>query len=233
VTAGVGVLLIATLIVSASRPTGDPSVACADGTLKVVGSSAFSPIVNTIAGEYLRACGRADVTVEATGSIGGMRQLAALDPAQRGTLAALSDGQTSETNPELVEQAVAVIVYAVVVNDSAGLDRLTLDQVKGIYAGRYRDWNELRPGPSLPIRIVSRGQESGSRHTFEKTTLGTPEGPLSSDSCETRDRGVQTRPSGVSGGARRRSSTRSSRPRARSATWTCRRPTPPRRTSSR
>lgn len=61
--------------------------------------------------------------------------------------------------------------------------------MKDIYTGRYRDWAELRDGPSLPIRIVGRGQESGSRRTFEQTVLGaTSEGALTSDSCETTDR---------------------------------------------
>ncbi|PRX50305.1 ABC-type phosphate transport system substrate-binding protein [Prauserella shujinwangii] len=193
VTATFGVLLtgalLATVLTSASRQVTDPTLQCADGTLRIVGSSAFTPAVSDIAGEYSRVCG-ADVTTEATGSIDGVRLLANLDQAERGTLAALSDGRAGEPGRQLVAQAVAVIVYTVVVNDSVGVDRLTLEQVRGIHSGRYRDWNQIRRGPSLPIRIVGRGQESGSRRTFERTVLDGPEGGLSSDSCERRDRGA-------------------------------------------
>lgn len=190
VTAGIGVLLagvvVAVNLVPGAAVTADPAVECATGELAVVGSSSFTPIMTPIAEEYMAACDGATITVTGTGSIDGVREVAAAEPARRGSIAALSDGVVGEATPDLRAEPVAVIVYTMVVNESIGLDRLTADQVRGIYSGRYRDWDELRPGPSLPIRIVSRGQESGSRRTFEETVLGgTSEGALTSDSCET------------------------------------------------
>ncbi|MEU6647168.1 substrate-binding domain-containing protein [Saccharomonospora sp. NPDC046836] len=192
ITATFGVLLtgvlIATLIANVWRPTAEPAASCAPGTLRIVGSSAFSPIVDSIAAEYRRACPGSTITTQATGSIDGVRMLAAASPDERGSLAALSDGRASGAPAELVTQPVAVILYSVVVNDSAGIDELTLDQLRGIYSGRYQDWNQLRAGPSLPIRIIGRGQESGTRRLFEQAVLAGPEGALSSDSCDVRDR---------------------------------------------
>ncbi|PXY31026.1 PstS family phosphate ABC transporter substrate-binding protein [Prauserella muralis] len=191
-TATVGTLLagvlLATLLANTSRPAADPALACGAGEVRVVGSSAFSPIMGNIADAYSRACGEAQVDTEPTGSIAGVRALRLADQDERDELAALSDGRAGDAGG-LVARPLAVIVYASVVNDSAGVDELTLAQLRGIYTGRYRDWNELRRGPSLPIRIVGRGQESGSRRTFEQTVLGASEGALSSDSCERRDRG--------------------------------------------
>ncbi|RBM10204.1 phosphate-binding protein [Prauserella sp. PE36] len=194
VTATLGMLLtgalIATLIAGASRSETEPGLACADGALRIVGSSAFSPIAANIAQGYTHACGAAEVSAVATGSINGVRMLAAADEDESEELAALSDGETGVATDELVPHAVAVIVYTVVVNDSVGVETLTREQLAGIYSGRYRDWNEVRAGPSLPIRIVGRGQESGSRQTFERTVLGASEGGLTSDSCERADRGA-------------------------------------------
>ncbi|MBK1785331.1 PstS family phosphate ABC transporter substrate-binding protein [Prauserella cavernicola] len=193
VTATLGVLLtgalIVTLIADGTRTEAEGGVACADGPLRIVGSSAFAPIAENIAEEYTRSCGGAEVSTVPTGSLDGVRMLAGDDS---GELAALSDGETGEATDELVPNPLAVIVYSVVVNDSVGVERLTAEQLAGIHSGRYRDWSEVRPGPSLPIRIVGRGQESGSRQTFERTVLGAPEGALTSDSCERADRGTSS-----------------------------------------
>jgi ABC-type phosphate transport system substrate-binding protein len=193
VTAALGVLVAGVLVAANvfinARTVAGPAVECASGELAVVGSSAFAPSMSSIAKEYTRSCGDAAITVTPTGSINGVREVAGVEPAQRHTKAALSDGKVGEATAELVPQPIAVIVYTMVVNNSVGLDRLTDNQIRAIYAGRYRNWNELRPGPSLPIRIVGRGGESGSRKTFEQTMLGgLPEGALTSDSCETANR---------------------------------------------
>lgn len=193
VTAGVGVLLAGALVAANLLPeaakAADPAVECVRGEVDVVGSSAFAPVMTTVAGRYSRACDGATVRVTATGSIAGVRQLAGVAPARRATMAAMSDGKVGEATGELVAQPIAVVVYTLVANESVDVAGLTVEQVRDIYAGRYRDWAQLRPGPSLPIRIVGRGQESGSRRTFEQTVLGTrSEGDLTSDSCESADR---------------------------------------------
>ncbi|MGC7097117.1 PstS family phosphate ABC transporter substrate-binding protein [Amycolatopsis lurida] len=191
ITVAVGVLLtgalLATLLTAGSRP--DLAEQCAEGSLGVEGSSAFEPIMRSIAAEYTAGCSDAAVATRATGSNDGIRALNALPPERQHELAVLSDGIAGEAGPELVSQKVAVVVYGVVVNASAGVDGLTADQLRGIYEGRWRDWKDVRGGESLPIRIVGRGQESGSRQVFEGKVLGgdsgrISEGVLSSDSCE-------------------------------------------------
>jgi len=193
VTAGVGVLLAGVLVAANLIPeaaiTADPTVECVRGDLDIVGSSAFAPAMTTIARRYDDACDGTNVRATATGSIAGVRHLAGVESARRGTVAALSDGKIGEATQDLVAQPVAVVVYTLATNASVDVTDLTVEEVRGIYSGRYRDWAQLRPGPSLPIRIVGRGQESGSRRTFERTVLGaTSEGDLTSDSCETTDR---------------------------------------------
>ncbi|NKQ56608.1 phosphate-binding protein [Amycolatopsis sp. K13G38] len=182
--------LVLSMVVAPAAPA-DAALECGSGALRIVGSSAFMPIMDQVRAGYTSRCRDATISTEAMGSIDGVRELN--KPGLRGdSLAALSDGQpTSEPTAGLVPQPVAVVVYGVIVNNSAGVDRLTLRQLQDIYAGRYRDWNELRPGPSVPIDIVGRGQESGSRQIFESQVLHGSEGELSSNSCARQDRPVQ------------------------------------------
>ncbi|GAA3571814.1 substrate-binding domain-containing protein [Amycolatopsis ultiminotia] len=186
VTVAIGVLLtgalISTLIVAASQSSAS---GCGSGSVAVHGSSAFVPILGNIAQEYHGQCPDAGITTQATGSVSAVRELGPLAPEAKDGLAVLSDGKASAAGPDLVAQPVAVLMYSLVVNGATGVDRLTTDQVRGIFSGRYRDWAQLRPGPSLPIRIVGRGQESGTRSTFEHKVLDAAEPALSSDDCRT------------------------------------------------
>lgn len=50
------------------------------------------------------------------------------------------------------------------------------------------NWSQIG-GPNLPVRIVGRDADSGSRSTYERYVLGTGEAQLSSTSCEEADRG--------------------------------------------
>ncbi|GAB3369083.1 substrate-binding domain-containing protein [Amycolatopsis echigonensis] len=186
VTVAIGVLLsgvlLSTLIVAASR---GPAPGCGSGTLAVHGSSAFARIMNSVATEYHGQCPGATITTQAVGSVSAVRELGPLPADQKDSLAVLSDGKAPDAGPDLVTQPVAVLVYSLVVNNSVGVDHLSSEQVRGIFSGKYTNWAQLRDGPSVPIRVVGRGQESGTRKTFEEKVLGAAEPGLSSDDCRT------------------------------------------------
>ncbi len=195
VTAGLAALLIGILLLYALIPVpqlppvlAGPSGACAPGELKIVGSTVFMPVVSAVAAEYSRVCGGVRISTEATGSIEGVRQVARLDPNHARGLAALSDARQDGIDSGLHAEQVAIVLYHVVVHPSVGLDAITSEQLRGIYEGTYQDWSQLRGGASLPIRIVGRGQDSGTRELFEKRVLGATEGSLSSNDCLTKDR---------------------------------------------
>lgn len=174
VTGALAAVLTVVLVLSLSfaPATSDPAIGCGSGELRIEGSSVFMPTMKVLADEYTKACPSARITAQPTGSIDGVRAVAALDPAQSASLVALSDGKYNDQGGLHSEQ-VAVVVYYVVVNGSVGMDTLTTEQVRGIYSGRYQDWSQLRGGEPLPIRIVGRGQESGTRELFERRVLGT------------------------------------------------------------
>ncbi|WP_158843149.1 PstS family phosphate ABC transporter substrate-binding protein [Saccharothrix deserti] len=183
-TGGLAALLAAVLVLVLAWPpnSNDATVACASGTLRVEGSSVFMPTMATIADQYERACPDATITTSATGSIQGVREVAG---GAEG-LVALSDGKQEAQG--VFAQQLAIVVYHVVVHSSVGLDTITVEQLRGIYAGVYTDWSQLRGGSPLPIRIVGRGGESGTRELFEQRVLGTSESALSSNDCRVKDR---------------------------------------------
>ncbi|CCH34278.1 substrate-binding domain-containing protein [Actinosynnema sp. NPDC047251] len=190
-TGGLAALLAGVLVLTlAWTPEAqDPTVSCGTGSLRVEGSSVFMPTMSRIAEQYAKACPQARVETEATGSLAGVRAVAAAEPGK--ALIALSDGK-QETRDVVAQQA-AIVVYQVVVHDSVHLDALTVKQLQGIYSGEYTDWQQLRGGDPLPIRIVGRGSESGTRELFEQRVLGTTEGKLTSNNCRTPDRDPQAK----------------------------------------
>ncbi|MGH8967567.1 MAG: substrate-binding domain-containing protein, partial [Actinomycetes bacterium] len=101
---------------------------------------------------------------------------------------AFSDGTALE-GEGLERDPVAVLTYHVVLNTSVGLDDLSVDQLRDINAGRVTNWSQLG-GPDLPVRIVGRGADSGSRLAYERYVLGTGEAPVSSNGCRDPDRVV-------------------------------------------
>src|SRR5262249_57087990 len=70
-----------------------------------------------------------------------------------------------------------------------GVFKLTAAQLRDIYRGAFTNWSQLG-GPDLPIRIMSRNYQSGTRQVFQqKILLGRPEFPFSSHDCVHKDRG--------------------------------------------
>jgi phosphate transport system substrate-binding protein len=162
--------LLAGLLVSLGTPPGSQ---CTGGSLLLEGSTAFAPAAESIASQYMGSCHAAHITVSGTGSVTGVNTLAddgARDPS---AAIAMSDGPapTGTQYGALSGTPIGVIIFAVVVNSDTQVPRLTAAQVQGIFRGTYTNWAQLG-GPDLPIRIVSRYPDSGSRRTFDQFVLG-------------------------------------------------------------
>lgn len=192
VTTAIGVILVGALvgtvlakaIVGGQRPIVTADVQCTTGTVNIAGSSAFGPIVQTLGQTYLADCPGAHVNVDSSGSLDGVRNVA--EPSAGADDAALSDGKSVDSTTGLRQQMIAVLVYGLVVNKNVGVDRLTTDQVRGIYGGQYTNWQQLG-GADEPIQIVGRSGGSGTRQAFERYVLRASEGVLSSNNCLSKD----------------------------------------------
>ena len=68
-----------------------PTATCADGTLEFAGSTAFAPVINQVAQEYMQACPQARISVLPDGSGNGLKDLE--NPPRDTTVIAMYDGR--------------------------------------------------------------------------------------------------------------------------------------------
>jgi phosphate transport system substrate-binding protein len=170
----------------------DTTVLCSAGDLRIEGSSVFMPTMTTLADEYVKACGHnTRIVKDPNGSIAGVRHVFESDATQSGGLIALSDDQSSD-HKNLYSEPIAIVVYHVVVNSSVGITTLSIEDLRKIHNGTYTDWSQITGDRDrLPIRIIGRGQDSGTRQLFERKVLDTGEGELSSNNCLDKERNPQ------------------------------------------
>jgi phosphate transport system substrate-binding protein len=173
------------------RSSGAGPIDCATGRLSVVGSTAFEPIVREAAESYRRQCPDASFAFDLRGSGEGLQ---ALDAARESGTLAFSDGAKPDGFPALLPRPLAFFLFTLVVNDDAGVQDLTLDQIHRIYRGSVTNWRDLG-GNDEPVRLVSRNPGSGTRAAFQRHVLaGVREPGSNSDDCRDRDPGS---PAGV------------------------------------
>jgi ABC-type phosphate transport system substrate-binding protein len=178
--------LVAFFLVDVLQPPDN----CASGQLRVTGSTAVEPTITELRSAYATECSRADIMINANGSLRGVQDLSDLgqqDATAAGKVIAMSDGPAQDV-PSLSGEAIAVVMFAVTVNRAAGVTGLTTEQLRDIYAGKITNWNHLG-GKNLPIRMVSRvGPDSGSRRVFRQKVLGgAQELGITSDDCRRDD----------------------------------------------
>ncbi|MXM64845.1 solute-binding protein [Streptomyces sp. HUCO-GS316] len=183
----VSVLTLATIVVT--RDDTRPPIGCAKGTLTLTGSTAFAPVLEEVAKKYERDCEGAAVTVDPHGSTAGVRELAGAGAQhKKGSppVVALSDGPKPSGLPKLRENRVALSVFALVVNDEVPTRNLSTQDVRRLYRGEIRNWRQLG-GPNLPVHLVSRDANSGTRQVFQRRVLGRGEIANSSVDCVHKD----------------------------------------------
>ncbi|WP_328425315.1 PstS family phosphate ABC transporter substrate-binding protein [Streptomyces sp. NBC_00443] len=163
---------------------GNP-IECERGGLTVTGSTAFAPVIETLAKDYEGKCQGADITVEARGSELGVVELDALAGRSKDSarsVIAFSDGPSGE-RLGLRGKKIALSAYTLVASEGNAFAAagLSVRQVRELYAGTYTRWGQLmseaerettyRDLADLPIVLVSRGDNSGTRQIFQERVL--------------------------------------------------------------
>jgi phosphate transport system substrate-binding protein len=182
----VALLLLGTIIPSLWRqgcthPKPDLSSGrpfCVSGAIKLGGSTALQSLMSKVAVSYEQRCPEASITVlNSINQVGNQNNT--IDKSEAG-LDGVEDGRidigTSDTfatpdKSDLVDHEIAASVFVVVVNSDVQITNLTTSQIKGIYAGKYKNWKELG-GPDRSITPLSRSSGSGTRFTFDTYILG-------------------------------------------------------------
>jgi len=161
---------------------------CQAGRLTLEGSTAFAPVAEQIGRAYSGACPGAVISVTAISTFNGLNALNNAGSKRAATTQlAMSDGPAPGGYPALAGHPVAVIIFAIVVNKQAGVFNLTTAQLRGMFAGTITNWKQVG-GADLPVRLVGRTSESGTRRAFDTKVLGGRDEPqFSSYDCVSKN----------------------------------------------
>lgn len=141
------------------------------GTVTLAGSTALQPLAEEAATEFMETYGDVSITVQGGGSGTGINQLAsgAVDIGNS-DLPSAEKLEDEALAKKLVDNKVAGIAFALVVNKDVKVDSLTIAQIQDIFSGKVTNWKEVG-GNDEGINIINRPASSGTRATFEKTIM--------------------------------------------------------------
>ncbi len=168
--------------------------AFADSNINIAGSTALLPLVKDAAGVYQQQHADVKISVSGGGSGTGIAQVAAkaIDIGDSDIVAPM--------HPELHDNRVAVIGFAVIVHPGVNVKNLSKKQIQDIFSGKATNWKDVG-GADQKIVVINRPRSSGTRAVFTKTLMGsTPinESGLTEDATGTVVSVVKQTPGAIS-----------------------------------
>ncbi len=169
---------------SAAGSSGGAAATCATGSITASGSTALLPLVQKAADAYKTKCSGALITVSGGGSSAGLANVAS------GT-SDIGDSDVPAKNAKSIDPSaiqdhqVAIVVFAVAVNQGAGVTNLSTAQIQDVFGGKVTNWKSVG-GADVPVSLYLRKPGSGTRLSFDKivmkgkTESGTPAGVVDS-----------------------------------------------------
>lgn len=142
-------------------------------SVTIKGSDTMVHLMSTLAEAFMKKNPEVQVSVTGGGSGTG---IAALLNGTTDVCASSRDMQKKEIedakgkNINPVEKIIAFDGIAIVVNPENPIKDITIEQLKKIYTGAYKNWKELG-GPDQPITILSRESNSGTYVFFQEHVL--------------------------------------------------------------
>jgi phosphate transport system substrate-binding protein len=148
------------------------------GGVIIAGSTSVQPFVEKVAEHFMEENPGITVNVQGGGSTAGVQA----------TINGTCDIGASSRNLKPSEQGLRTILIAldgiaVILHKDNPLEDLTVEQVRGIFTGKIKNWRELG-GLDKEIIPVTREEGSGTRASFEDMIMG---GEAISDACLVQD----------------------------------------------
>jgi len=150
------------------------AVAHAQNKLVLDGSTTVGPIAKAFAESYMRQNPGVNITVSESGSGNGAKALlnGTCDIANLSRdLKDTEKKAMEEKGVKPVSHVVAFDALPVIVHPSNKVKGLTIDQIRGIFTGTIKNWNEVG-GEDRAIVVISRDTNSGTFETFKELVLG-------------------------------------------------------------
>jgi phosphate transport system substrate-binding protein len=143
--------------------------------LVIKGSNTVFPIAQLWIEELKKEHPELNITLEGAGSSTGIAALFNKTTDIANSSRFLKENEIKKMNESGLYFMPIVIAYdgiAIVVNKELGIDNITLEQLKAIYTGKIRTWNQLDPNlPKKAIIKYSRDTASGTYETFVEKVL--------------------------------------------------------------
>jgi len=141
------------------------------GKITVNGSTALLPLTLQAAKEFQKLHSKVKIAASGKGSVTGPQAV------KKGIAdIGACDWDASIDVPGFkafdgqVANKVAVIPFATIVNKNVGVDNLTTEQLKGIFAGKITNWKEVG-GADADIVVITRSFGSGTRVNYQAKAL--------------------------------------------------------------
>ncbi len=137
------------------------------------GSTTVGPIAKAFAEYYMGQNPGVNITVSESGSGNGAKSLInnACQVADMSRFMKAKEFKAAvEKGINPVAHVVALDGIAIVLHPSNPVKELTVQQVRDIYLGKYKNWKELG-GPDKRIVMISRDTNSGTFETFENLVM--------------------------------------------------------------
>ncbi len=141
--------------------------------LHIEGSTTVGPIADGFAEVFKNMYPDVTITVNKSGS--GTGAAALID--SRCDIATMSRFMKEQEFKDAIAKNVFPVAHVVamdgvciVVHPSNPISALTTEQVRNIYLGKIKNWNQLG-GPDIPIVAISRDTSSGTYETFESFVM--------------------------------------------------------------
>ena len=148
-----------------------------DGVI-IAGSTSVQPFIEKVAEHFMEKYPGIRVDVQGGGSTAGVQA----------TINGTCDIGISSRNLKPSERGLKVVLIAldgiaVIVHRNNSVENLTIEQIRGIFSRRIKEWSELGAG-GKEIIPVTREEGSGTRASFEEMIMG---GEVISDACLVQD----------------------------------------------
>lgn len=148
------------------------------GGIIIAGSTSVQPFIEKLAEHYMEKHPEIRIDVQGGGSTAGIQA----------TFNRTCNIGTSSRNLKVSERALKTILMAldgiaVIIHIDNPVDGLSIEEIRGIFSGKIKNWKELG-GKDEEIIAVSREEGSGTRGSFENMIMGEV---VISDACLVQD----------------------------------------------
>jgi phosphate transport system substrate-binding protein len=144
-----------------------------EGKIDIAGGTAHIPVMKDAAEAIMRVNPKIRITVAGGGSGVGVQKMGERLVNIGNTGRALTPAEIDKYGLKTFPFALDGV--AVAVNPKNTISALTSQQVRDIFAGKIKNWQEVG-GPNAPIHLFTRDEASGTRETFWKKLL--KKGPI-------------------------------------------------------